>query len=163
MTEDITPKDNSPEVEMISFQSSRFGELEVPKDSIIEFPKGIIGFAEHSKYVMLDYTPPFSWLHCIEASNLAFVVIDGSALGTEYDPTSAMLEAACDFQTEDEYAILLIVTIRSEANESTVNLKAPIFVNIRNRKAVQVIYDNQKYQTRFPLMSHLEQNSESSS
>jgi flagellar assembly factor FliW len=142
-----------PEDSLLTFSSSRFGELQVPKESIIEFPKGIIGFAEYKNYVMLDYKPPFSWLHSIEASNLAFVIMDGSILGTEYDPDIALKDSSCDFKPEDEYAILLIVTIRAQNNDSSVNLKAPIFVNLRNRKAVQVIYDNQNYLTRFPLVN----------
>lgn len=139
--------------ETVVFSSSRFGELEVPKESVITFPKGMIGFGEYTKYVMLDYKPPFSWLHSIDAPNLAFVVVDGSSLENEYDSRVVREEKICDFQTEDEYAILLIATIRQQPSESTVNLKAPLFVNVRNRCGVQIIFDNPKYQTRWPLWS----------
>jgi flagellar assembly factor FliW len=36
---------------------------------------------------------------------------------------------------------------------TTANLKAPIFVNLRNRKGVQIIFDDPRYSTRFPLWS----------
>jgi len=36
---------------MISFQSSRFGKLEVPADSVIEFPSGVIGFCSAGRSV----------------------------------------------------------------------------------------------------------------
>ncbi len=38
---------------MITIKSTRFGDIEVPADSLIEFPVGIIGFPNQKKYVML--------------------------------------------------------------------------------------------------------------
>jgi flagellar assembly factor FliW len=149
MTIDNTPIDTN----TVTFQSTRFGELEVPKDSIIHLPQGVIGFPSFTQFVMLDYKAPFSWLHSVEKSDLAFVVIDGFLIEPNYDPSLAYKEVACEFREEDEYAVILIVTVRSKLSETTANLKAPIFVNLRNRKGVQVVFDDQQYLVRFPLYS----------
>lgn len=140
----------SEEAELLSFLSSRFGTLEVPVESIIEFPSGIIGFSKYTRYVMLDYHAPFSWLHSVEEPTLAFVVIDGFSLGTEYDQDSAFRDSHCAYKAGDEYAILLIVTIR-EDRQHTVNTTAPLFVNVMDRKGVQAIFDAPGYSTRWPL------------
>jgi flagellar assembly factor FliW len=138
---------------IIKFSSSRFGDLEVSAESVIDFEHGLIGFGRFKKFVMLDYKEPFSWLHSIEEPSLAFVVIDGFSFGATYDTAIAFSEPTCDFYEEDEYAILLIVTFRPVREESSVNTKAPLFVNVRNRKGVQAIYDSQSYSTRWPLWS----------
>ena len=135
----------------ITFQSSRFGELTVPETSIIEFPTGLVGFPRKMRFVMLDYKAPFSWLHSIEDPNLAFVVIDGFEVGKTFNYKPPMNDKEIDLQESDEFAVLIIVTVRSNPKLTTANLKAPVFVNIRNRRGVQVIYDNPELSTRHML------------
>lgn len=139
------------EGEKITFVSSRFGELEVPASSVIEFPNGVIGFPHARRYVMIEHKHPFSWLHSLEDSNLAFVVVDGFEFGSQFDVKPPYGDKECDFREEDEYAILIIVTVRPDPRLTTANLKAPLFVNMRNRKGVQIIFDDPRYSTRFPL------------
>ena len=135
----------------IKFQSTRFGEVVVPRDSIIEFPTGIIGFPKLHRYVMLEHQAPFSWLHCIDDPNLAFVVVDAMEFGEGYNVQPPFGDRNIDLKEDDEYAILVIVTIRREPGITTANLKAPVFVNIRNRKGIQVIFDDSRLSTRHPF------------
>jgi len=133
--------------------STRFGTIEVPKSTVIEFPTGLIGFPEFRHYVMLDHKPPFSWLHSINEPGLAFVVIDGSEFGLDYSLSVPFSVVECDFRQDEEFAVLIVVTVRSDPTLTTANLKAPLFVNIRNRRGVQVIYDDPKLSTRYPIWS----------
>lgn len=137
--------------EEIVIKSSRFGDLKVPKDSLIHFPSGLIGFPKNTEFVMLEHKAPFSWLHSATDPSLAFVVIDGYEFGVEYSLKPPLNDPICDFKEDDEYAILIIVTVRKELSLTTANLKAPLFVNLRNRTGVQVIFDDPKYSTRHPL------------
>ncbi len=146
-------QESEPERPSMMVQSSRFGDLAVPVDSIIDIPAGLIGFPRHSKFVMIDHKPPFSWLHSTEDPNLAFVVVDGFQFGDEYQVKPPSGNKECDFKEDDEYAILVVVTVRPDPKFTTANLKAPVFVNIRNRKGIQVIFDDPRYSTRFPLWS----------
>ncbi len=132
-------------------KSTRFGELEVPADSVITIKSGLIGFPRHKQFVMIDHKPPFSWLHCVDDPNLAFVVVDGFQFGERYSVKAPIGDADTDLKDGDEYAILVVVTVRPNAAETTANLKAPIFVNIRNRQGVQIIFDDPRLSTRFPL------------
>ena len=143
-----TPPENTP---MIVVPSTRFGDLEVPADSVIELPAGLIGFPTMNKFILVEHKPPFSWLHSCDDPNLAFVVIDGAEFGQHYNWKPPLNDKDCDFKEADEFAILIIVTVRSDPTLTTVNLKAPLFVNIRNRKGVQVIFDDARYSTRHPL------------
>ena len=131
--------------------SSRFGDLTVPVSSLIEIPSGLIGFPKLSRFIMIDHKPPFSWLHSAEDPNLAFVVVDGFEFGASYDVKPPLGDKECDFKDEDEYAILVIVTVRPDPRMTTANLKAPLFVNLKNRKGVQVIFDSPRFSTRYPL------------
>lgn len=135
----------------ITVRSTRFGEFEVPASTVIEFPRGIIGFPNQRRYIMLEHKEPFCWLQSVDEPSLAFVVIDGMGLGEHYDRKIPLMDPHCDFRADDEFAILLIVTVRSDPSETTANVKAPIFVNMRNRRGVQVIYDDPQLSTQHPL------------
>ena len=137
--------------DVITFQSARFGELSVSTESVIEFPSGLIGFPRAKKFVMLDYKAPFSWLHSIDDPGLAFVVIDGGSLAAHFEIKTPYGDKDIDLKEDDEFAVLIVVTVRPDPRMTTANLKAPVFVNIRNRKGVQVIFDSPNLSTRFAL------------
>lgn len=145
--------------ELVTVPSSRFGDLEVPADSVIEFPGGIIGFPSAKSFIMLEHKPPFSWLQSTQDPDLAFVVVDGFEFGQQFDVKPPVGDRDTDFREDDEYAILIIVTVRPDPRMTTANLKAPLFVNMRNRRGLQVIFDDPRYSTRFPLWSEEVQNS----
>ncbi len=138
---------------LITVRSSRFGEMAVTESSLIHLPGGLIGFPRFTKFVMFEHKPPFSWLHSTEDENLAFVVVDGFEFGKEYDVKPPKNDKDCDFKDDDEFAILVIVTVRSDPRMTTVNLKAPVFINMRNRHGVQIIIDDARFSTRHPLWS----------
>lgn len=140
-----------PEGTTITVHSSRFGDFEVPTSTIIEFPQGIIGFPSHCRYIMIEHKEPFCWLQSVDEPGLAFVVIDGKGLADRFDRQVPFIDPHCDFRADDEFAILLIVTVRPDPRETTANVKAPVFVNMRNRRGVQVIYDDPQLSTQFPL------------
>lgn len=132
-------------------QSSRFGDISVAADSVMHFPAGMIGFPQHKNFVMFDHKPPFAWLHSTDDPNLAFVVMDGSQFTDTYDFKAPYNDKDVALSKDDEFAILVIVTVRPDPKMTTANLKAPLFVNIRNRRGVQVIHDDPKFPTRYHL------------
>ena len=132
-------------------KSSRFGDISVAADSIIHFPAGMIGFPEHKNFVMFDHKPPFAWLHSTEDPNLAFVVLDGSQFTDSFEFRPPYHDKEVGLGKEDEFAILVIVTVRPDPKMTTANLKAPLFVNIKNRRGAQVIHDDPKFPTRYHL------------
>jgi flagellar assembly factor FliW len=140
-----------PEGSKIIIRSTRFGNLEVPASSIIEFPSGLIGFPSAQRFVMFEHKPPFSWLHSADDPNLAFVVVDGFEFGPDLTFKPPIGDKDIDLKEGDEYAILVIVTVRPDPRQTTANLKAPLFVNLKNRKGVQIIYDDPRLTTRYAL------------
>ena len=141
--------------ETIVFQSSRFGEFEVPVASLIDFPVGVIGFPRHARFVLLEHKAPFSWLHSVDDPDRAFVVVDGFEFGDQYVIDAPYGNGVIALQEGDDFAVLVIITVRPDPKDTTANLKAPLFVNLKNRKGVQVIFDDPRFSTRFPLYSIL--------
>lgn len=136
---------------MISIKTSRFGDLEIKEESVVEIVGGILGFPDNNKYVLLEYNPPFSWLQSIENPNLAFVVVNAAEFGDDYQVPLPYKDKELGLTENDEVAILNLVTIRPEPTLTTVNLKAPIVVSLSNMKGRQIILDDERYPVRLPL------------
>ncbi len=136
--------------------TTRFGEIEIDDDKIIEMPDGMIGFME-KRFVLLlpDNNGRFFWYQSVENPALAFVVTDPmeyvpgyEAVLTpdEYDRLKLDPESA-------EVIILAVTTITNEAKDITINLQGPIVVNPANMTAKQIVLENGKYAIRHPLFS----------
>jgi flagellar assembly factor FliW len=144
---------------MITFQTTRFGEFTVAEETLIVFPGGVVGFPGEERFVILEHKQPFCWLHSVDNPSLAFVVVEGGEFGQHYDFNLPVGDPRIDLKMEDEAAVLVIVTFRNAPGTTTVNLKAPLVINLRNRKGIQVILDDPKFSTRTPLWSPKESDS----
>lgn len=141
------------EGEIIKFNTTRFGELEVPTTAVITVLNGVIGFPQSERFTLLEYNPPFSWLQSVENEELAFVVVSGAEFGDGYRFPVPYGDRDMDLQDEDEIAIVNLVSVRPDPTQTTVNLKAPLIVNLRNMKAKQIVLDDPKFPIRMPLWS----------
>ena len=137
--------------DLLKFNTTRFGELEVSRSSVVDVMGGVIGFPKFSRYVLLDYNPPFSWLQSLENPGLAFVVVNAAEFGDDYTFTLPYEDEKLALKERADIAIVNVVTVRSEASKTTVNLKAPIVVNLRNMKGRQVILDDARFPTQMLL------------
>ncbi|MCS6961035.1 MAG: flagellar assembly protein FliW [Deltaproteobacteria bacterium] len=140
---------------LLLIRSTRFGDLEIDAAKVIQVPSGLVGYGRPQLFVLFEYSQPFHWLQSVDDPSLAFVVIDGLELARKFELQAPYGDPDTDLQPEDEYAVILIVTLREPIDQSTVNLLAPIFVNMRNRRAVQVVYDDAREKVRYPLFGEL--------
>jgi flagellar assembly factor FliW len=150
------PPGNPADEATIRFSTSRFGELEVPTSRVITVIGGVIGFPQAQRYVLLEYNPPFSWLQSVDNSDLAFVVVNAAEFGESYRFALPVGDRDLELETDDDVAIVNIVTVRPDPNLTTVNLKAPIIVNMKNMRGRQLVLDNPAFPTRMSLWANQE-------
>ncbi|QTC40273.1 flagellar assembly protein FliW [Bacillus sp. V3] len=135
------------------------GELQISEEEILFFERGIPGFAEEKKFILLPL-PENEWfqiLQSIATPQLGFVVTDPFLFFKEYD--FVLDQASLDSlerPSEKEVKVLSILTIRENLQESTANLQAPIIINLANNKAKQVILSDTTYQTKHVLFAQQE-------
>lgn len=134
--------------------STRFGILDVPTETLLTFPSGLLGFPEWEQYVILDHDTdaPFKWLHCTEEASLAFVVIDPMSFNQEYQ-VAISPEARCEVKGNetDELSLAVILTIPSnDPSAVTANLRGPLLMNPRTRLCKQLVL-TEDYPTRYPV------------
>jgi flagellar assembly factor FliW len=139
----VAPVRSVPEPEMIHVRSSRFGELAVPSDRVLHFPQGLIGFPRARRFVILDHRPgsPFKWMLCLEQPDVAFAVVEPRMMVPGY---RAPLELAARTLGADpaDVVLFVIVTIPSDPLAMTVNLMAPVVVDVRTRRSRQLVLED---------------------
>lgn len=130
-------------------KTTRFGEIEVSDGTSIELEGGVIGFPGRCDFVLLDYNPPFSWLQSTEDPALAFVVVKASEFGEDYHSSITKNNLLDDIGDAGEIAVFNIVTANEDVAQTTVNLKAPVVVSLKQRRGRQVILENNDYPTKY--------------
>jgi flagellar assembly factor FliW len=114
----------------MSFNSVRFGALEIDPEEVIEFPLGLIGLGG-SRYVLIDRNPAsgFFWLQELEDPALALPVVRPERFFSNFSlqiaPEDRQRTGIRDLSGARVYA-----TVRAAPNprEITANLRAPIVV-----------------------------------
>jgi flagellar assembly factor FliW len=134
-----------------TFVTARFGEVAFVDSDVIEFPWGIPGFASLRRFLALSLAeqPNFVWLQSLDDASVALPTTDPWQIFPSYDPRlPGYASAALDLQQPDDFTILCVVVVTKDAKEMTVNLMAPIIVNLKTRRARQVMLENSGYSVR---------------
>ena len=133
--------------------TSRFGTLNVDDDRVINFPKGLLGFPDHSRFALIQTSEEnyFFWLQSIDDADLAFVVTDPTIFFKDYD-VPIRDEVRQDLELTDDGFAQVFVICNKVGDWLTGNLLGPLVVNAQNRLAQQVVLTEKKYTTRQPLL-----------
>lgn len=139
----------------LTIDSTRFGQIEVEPDSVVEFPHGIIGL-ESRRFALVarEADADFLWLHSVEDPALALPVTDPRRFFGAYEVELA----------EDERERLglpqltatdIYVTVRAsdQLEGFTANLRAPIVIS--EGRGHQVINQAAEAPLRAPLFGEL--------
>ncbi len=70
----------------MKINTSRFGEIEVNENDLINMPEGLIGFPELTHFILLDHDidSPFRWLQSTNDPEMAFVVLSPLSFRPDY-------------------------------------------------------------------------------
>ena len=134
-----------------SMASSRFGEISYSEEDVLFFPRGLPAFEKNRNWVLTgEEDNAIKWLQNIEDGELALPVTTPDAVMPDYN--AKIPEDELDLvgsRDHGDLALLIVVSIPESAPwNMTANLRAPILVNLKSRRAVQVIVLNEEYPIR---------------
>jgi flagellar assembly factor FliW len=124
---------------IMKLQTYQFGEVEFDEQLILLFQEGVVGFESLKKYVLLSQDDGlFQWLTSVEEPEIVFPLIQIRLLMNDFD------------EVEGHEAYGIIKFDKNPAN-ITVNLKAPVYVNLEKKSGFQKIFDTEKYPIDYKL------------
>lgn len=124
-----------------------FGAIEVQPESIITFPNGLVGFEDLKQYHLIheavENTPTASFtLQSMQDPNVAFQIIDPTALGFEYeleltDDETAMLQIGSN-GAESDVAVMLVLFKQGDGDKQiNASIRSPLIINTKARLGLQ--------------------------
>lgn len=136
--------------------TTRFGTIAYRDDAVLDFPLGLPGFAGERRFLLARLPGAeraFQLLHGLDGGAVDLVVVPLASLGArvaadDIEDARVALEIPAD-----DLLVLCVVTLPPRGSDAParVNLRAPIFVDVARRVAVQVVLANPAYPFREPL------------
>ncbi|MDD6400000.1 MAG: flagellar assembly protein FliW [Lachnospiraceae bacterium] len=136
-------------------ETKYFGTIDVEDDKIIHFPMGIIGFENLKNFALIydidnEQKSKISWLQSMEEPLMALPVINPIDLMENYNPIiEDELMKIIGNPADADILIFVTMTIPSDLEKMTANLKGPFIINTVTRQAMQVIVENPEYKVKF--------------
>lgn len=132
-----------------------FGEIDIDDEKIITFENGIIGFPDLKRFTLVfdkekEGKGGISWMQSLDDEVFALPVMDPLIVKPQYNPSveDELLKPLGNLE-EENTLVLVTVTVPEDIKKITVNLKAPIVINAAERKAAQIIVENE--QVKYPI------------
>jgi flagellar assembly factor FliW len=119
----------------------RFGELDIPDDTIVTFPEGLPGFRSKRWVVFArEETPMIEWLQSVDEPDVALMTMDPARdLLLDYQPEPKPGELRpIEADSVEEVTTRVIIRNADIPGRLSVNLFAPLFFNVPARLAMQL-------------------------
>src|SRR5579863_9896079 len=144
---------------MPQVETKYFGTMAYAEESIFEFPFGVPGFEEETRFVFIENPEyaPLVFLQSLSKPMLCFLALPIVSIDPEYCLTvsvedRAALQLRLDHEPTPKDGILVLALVSlHDGFSATANLMAPIVVNIQTRHAVQAIRIDQAYSHQHPV------------
>jgi flagellar assembly factor FliW len=137
---------------VMKVQTSRFGEIEIPEEKVVQFPEGLLGLHRFQRYVFIDReNSPLRWMQSMDLPELAFLVADPHVFAPDYKAEVRVGELeALGASDPRSLAVAVICTVTDDPGDATVNLKAPLIIDVEKRTAKQVVLNESPYSIHHP-------------
>lgn len=131
------------------------GEIDYNEKDIIVFKKGIPGFIDLNKFILvnLEEYEPFKLLQSLENTEVALIVTSPYEFNKNYEiRLKEETIKSLDIKDPSEALMIVTITLNSDVNKITMNLQGPIVINTSNNLGEQIILDDSKYNVKTPIM-----------
>jgi flagellar assembly factor FliW len=123
--------------------------------TVIDFPEGLPGLGDaHSwELVSVKESRPLLWLRSLDRPPLALMVLDPRLVAEGYAPNVPKAQLFRIGYERDHSLLILVVATIPERGQPTVNLRAPVVIDVNTMRGIQAILDDEELPIRFALRS----------
>ncbi|MGE4318864.1 MAG: flagellar assembly protein FliW [Deferribacterales bacterium] len=134
--------------------SGKLGKIEYADADIITLSAPILGFPDLSDFILIsnEKSYPFLWFQSVQDKDICFILVEPELFVPDYTPKLNKREAKILGAEEDtKMKLFAIVVVPDQPKNATMNLRAPLIVNVEKKLAKQVILEEDKWQIKTPL------------
>lgn len=142
----------------MQIETDLFGTITYEASEVLHFEDGLYGFEDAKRFLLIDIQEmPYKSLQSLDFEDLAFTVTTPFAFYENYDieiPEHVVKQLK--IESLDDMDVYSILVFREPLPESTMNLKAPLIINSKNRVGKQVIL-NEDYPLKYKFFADTEE------
>lgn len=151
----------------IKIETKPFGEMEVKEKNILNFPHGMYGFEDYSKFIILEPRKKNTilyWLQSLDDSSLTFILTKPTFFIPTYqpvlDPDSFSVIGLPKIENVNIWSIVTIPA--GNPNQMTLNLQGPVIINPQNSLGAQFISMDDQHRTKVAVLDLVNMNKKES-
>lgn len=136
--------------------TTRFGNVSFKADYVIRFRDGMVGFSDLKDYILVESSsmPLVLWLQSTEDAGVAFPLVEPEIVRKNFSFSMNPADESMISVTDSaKLKTFLVMTIPAEVEKMTVNLRAPVIVNITTSTAGQIILQDKALGLREPVFA----------
>lgn len=123
----------------MEIHTSRFGTLEFAPRDVLQFPGGMLGLEDCSRWILLGdaENPVLGWLQSASHADVALAVVSPR----QFVPGYKLRVNRSDLNglSADGNDLHVLVVLSRHDDAMTINLKAPLLINLKRHLGRQVI------------------------
>ena len=142
---------------MVELETKVFGKVAIEDDKVITFDHGILGFPDLKRFTLIHDVERgedagIHYLQSLDEPGFAMPVMDPLVVKPDYNPhvSEELLKPVGDI-TKEEILLFVTITVPHDITKMTVNLMAPIVINVASKKACQIIAEEDGYSIKFAI------------
>lgn len=139
-------------------ETQRFGRTEIAPDSIIAFSEGILGFEALKRFAIIlsDACEPIQWLQAVDDPTVSLPIVNPFLIAPDYelDIDDTELYSIGKPAIED-ILVVNVMVLPEDISKTTINLSAPILINVKTRQGRQIVMETIENGIRYPAFAAL--------
>ena len=139
-------------------KTTRFGNISINKEDIIQMPSGMLGYLDHQRFIILEHhdNSPFFWYQSVDDPALAFVITSPFLFKPDYSlDLEETIKDMCWTNDNGGHKIVLFIIVnipKGQPHKMTGNFIGPLVINQKARQGIQMVLANSPYSHKFPLV-----------
>lgn len=122
--------------------------------AVYHFAQGIPGFEEIREFQFIEVGNelPMMLMKAVEDKAISLLVASPFIFYPEYEwELTESIKDELEIVREEDIEVWTVLTVPEDPTKATVNLLAPIVLNINKKKGKQIILNDRSFSTRAPL------------
>ncbi len=121
-------------------ETARFGDVDIEPEDILLFPQGVMAFEDLKHWVLLadDHVETIGWLQCVTRPEIALAVASPRRYAPGYQ-VQVKRSQVQPLELGQEHQAFVLAVLNKEAEEYSLNLRAPLIINLDRRIGRQVV------------------------
>ncbi|MCD6238229.1 MAG: flagellar assembly protein FliW [Thermotoga sp.] len=159
----MNPTENSNVKAKERFIENKLGKVYYDENDVMIFPRGIPGFEILHRFIVYKSkeTEPIKWLVSVEDKNCVLPLIEPFLVRIDYKADISEGDILdLNLTRKSNVEIYCVLVIPEEAERTTINLVAPIVVNLDEKIGKQVILTTDEYGVKHMVSDEIKRSEE---